>query len=88
MNHSRLDERSPGDMIGTKRQLQQTFAAHGSPIGFERIAQKAYGTSIVRLIYVAKYAEVAIVWNFYFYRASHGWDLRNFNFNDLLRELE
>lgn len=47
-------------------------------------------TSIVRLVYITKHTDLALVWNFYFYRAADDddWQLLNFDYNDLFQKLE
>lgn len=88
MTHSKVDELRPGDIALVKSQVEQAIDSYGAPSAFESIASKKYGSSLARLIYVTKHADVPLVWNFYFYRASDGWKLINFDFNDQFLMLE
>ena len=88
MSHSRVDELKPREIALAKGQIQQGMSLYGKPSGFETVARKAYGSSVVRLIYITKHADLALVWNFHFYRAADDWQLLNFDFNDQLEKLE
>jgi hypothetical protein len=88
MTHSRIDEIKPREIALVKGQIDQGIALYGKPSAFESVSRKPYGSSIVRLIYITKHSDVALVWNFYFYRATDDWQLLNFDFNDQLQKLD
>ncbi|MCG8588774.1 MAG: hypothetical protein MJE66_05740 [Proteobacteria bacterium] len=88
MGHSRIDELKPREVALVKGQIQQGISLYGQPSGYESVARKPYGSSVVRLIYVTKHSDLALVWNFYFYRTANGWQLLNFDFNDQFQKLE
>ena len=88
MKHSRLDELKPREIELVKGQIQQGFSLYGAPSGYELVAKKVYGESIVRLIYLTKHSDLPLVWNFFFYRAADSWQLLNFDFNDQLNSLD
>ena len=88
MTHSRIDYLKPRAATLLRGQTQEAISLYGTPSGYERVSRKPYGSSIVRLIYITKHSDVALVWNFYFYRAANEWQLINFDFNDLFKKLE
>ena len=71
----------------SKLQRDQYGARYGAPTGYEFIAQKKIGDSLVRLIYIEKTERHALPWTFIFYRGSKGWVLNSFYWNDRLPEL-
>jgi hypothetical protein len=88
MVHSRVDELKPREIALAKGQVQQSFTLYGPALGYERVLEKTYGTSIVRLVYVTKHRENALVWNFLFYKPNTDWTLLNFDYNDQLNKLD
>jgi hypothetical protein len=88
MTNSRIDELKPREIGLAKGQIQQGLAVYGTPHSYERVSTKTYGSSIVRLIYVTKHSDLALVWNFHFYRATSDWQLLHFDFNDQFQKLE
>lgn len=88
MTHSPIDELKPREIALVKGQIQQGIALYGTPSAYERVSSKPYGSSIIRLIYITKHSDLALVWNFYFYRATDDWKLLNFDFNDQFQKLD
>ena len=88
MTHSRIDEEKPLEIGAARGQISQAMQLYGKPSGYESISEVRYGTSITRLIYITKHSDIALVWNFYFYKAESQWSLLNFDFNDRLQKLD
>ncbi len=51
----------------------------GVPVGFERLREDRFGESLLRLLYVAKYQQAPIMWEFFYYRPAGEWSLINVN---------
>jgi hypothetical protein len=68
------------DML--KTQTASGLPMFGKVLGFERITEEKFGTSIVRLVYVLKSEKGPTIWEFYFYKPQTNWFLANVLFND------
>ena len=71
----------------------KTQTASGLPIlgkilGFEKLREETFGTSIVRLVYVLKSEKAPTIWEFYFYKPQKNWFLANVLFNDQFQLLD
>ncbi len=73
--------------LNSKSQRGQFGARYGTPVGYEFIAQKKMGDSLLRLIYVEKTERHALPWTFVFYRGPKGWVLNSFSWHDRLPDL-
>jgi len=71
-----------------KTQTASILPMYGKVLGFERIREEKFGTSIVRLVYVLKSEKVPTIWEFYFYRPQTDWFLANILFNDQFQLLD
>lgn len=65
-----------------KTQTASALPMFGKIIGFEKVREEQFGTSIVRLVYVLKCEKAPTVWEFYFYKPQANWFLANILFND------
>lgn len=68
--------------LNSKSQRDQFEARFGKSIGYEFIAQKKEGASLIRLTYIEKTEKNAMPWFFYFYKTPSGWSLNSFVWND------
>jgi hypothetical protein len=66
----------------SETQREQFTERYGAPIGYEFIAQKATGESLIRIVYIEKLEKQALVWAFYFYKAKSGWMLNSVIWDD------
>lgn len=71
-----------------KTQTVSALAMSGEIVGFEKLREEQFGTSIVRLVYVLKCEKEPTIWEFYFYKPHASWFLRNILFNDQFQLLE
>jgi hypothetical protein len=64
---------------GLEADLQNQYVAVlvqvGSAVGSEFVRQDKFGSTLMRLVYLAKYERGAMRWVFYFYKGSDGWML-------------
>jgi len=56
-----------------KRKTVEAMRRAGRSFGYELVRKEAYGRSIVRLLYVLKFDQSALVWEFYFYKPKDRW---------------
>ena len=73
--------------LASKSQRDQFGARYGKTIGFEFIAQKKVGDSLVRIIYIERTEKHALPWIFYFYKTPSGWALNSFSWNDRMPQI-
>lgn len=71
-----------------KMQTSSGLPLYGNIIGFEKIREEKFGTSIVRLVYVLKSEKSPTTWEFYFYKPKSDWFLSNILFNDQYQLLD
>lgn len=71
-----------------KTQTSSALPMFGKIVGFEKIREEQFGTSIVRLVYVLKCTKAPTIWEFYFYKPQGSWFLANILFNDQFQLLE
>jgi hypothetical protein len=74
-------------VLQSHAQREQYGARYGKTSGYEFIAQKKVGESLVRLTYIEKTDKHALPWEFYFYKAPSGWVLNSFRWNDNFQQL-
>src|SRR5436189_183254 len=56
-------------------------------LGFELVEEKAFGKSVVKLVYVLKLESHPLVWEFHFYKPKEKWFLARLGFDEDLRKL-
>ena len=88
LEHSAFDEAKPQETQLLKTQVRTLFDLYGKSYGYERVTEKSYGSSLLRLVYVLRFGNTPVVWNFVFYRVGERWSLLNLTFNDQLQGLE
>ncbi|WP_018608417.1 hypothetical protein [Uliginosibacterium gangwonense] len=71
-----------GSLLQSKSQRDQFGSRYGKPLGYEFIAEKKAGESILRLTYIEKTARHALPWAFIFYKTPTGWVLNSYFWND------
>ena len=73
-----LQSKSQRDLVGTR---------FGATTGYEFIAEKRSGQSLLKLTYIEKTERHALPWIFYFYRTPKGWVLNSFYWHDRMPDL-
>ena len=71
-----------------KTQIKGALGLYGAHFGIEKVREKSYTPSIVRLVYVMKREHHFLVWNFYFYRPKDRWEASGVWFLDQVHALE
>lgn len=74
------------DML--KRQTVSGLPMYGKILGFEKVREERFGTSVIRSIYILKSEKSPTVWEFYFYKPTSKWFLANIMFNDQFQLLD
>jgi len=88
MKHSDLDELRPREMENFKGQVSNAFSLYKSPLRFEEVADRRYGSSVVKLLFLTIHAELPITWEFTFFKSDVKWSLINVVFEDQMKLLE
>jgi hypothetical protein len=88
LEHADFDEARPQETALLKTQIRTLYDLYGKTYGFEQVTEKKYGQSLRRLVYVFRFGNVPVVWNFHFYRVGESWRLLNLHANDQLQGLE
>jgi hypothetical protein len=65
-----------------KEQTIKAMDVYGKPVGVEFIRQQDYGQSLIRLVYILKFKQAPLMWEFYYYKPAKEWKLVNIKFND------
>ena len=84
---SRIGESKPQAWSTMKAQTKSALAIFGKPIGFEKIGERDFSSSLKRLVYLQKFAVYPVVWHVYFYRAKDEWVANSIVFNDTIGPL-
>lgn len=75
----------PNDVDAIKRKTTGSLLVYGDILGYEKVEERTFGTSVVRLVYILKSEKSPIVWVFNFYKPDTKWFLGNVEFNDQYR---
>ncbi|MFC1590261.1 hypothetical protein ACFL42_02065 [Candidatus Omnitrophota bacterium] len=71
-----------------KKQTAGGLSMYGKVLGFEKVREEKFGTSIVRSVYILKCEKAPTIWELYFYKPKSDWFLGNINFNDQFNLLD
>jgi len=71
-----------------KIQITSGLHLYGKILGFEKIREETFGTSVVRVVYVLKSERAPTIWEFYFYKPKSDWFVVNIMFNDQFQLLD
>ena len=71
-----------------KERTASALPTYGMVLGFDKVREEKFGSSIVRLVYVLKSEKAPTIWEFYFYKPQTSWFLGNVLFNDQFLSLE
>jgi hypothetical protein len=70
-----------------KTQTSGFLPMYGRILGYEKIKEEKFGTSVARLVYILKSENAPTVWEFFFYKPNTNWFLGNVLFNDQFKNL-
>ncbi|HDL01574.1 MAG TPA: hypothetical protein ENH23_05005 [candidate division Zixibacteria bacterium] len=85
---SGISESKPQAVDMLKRQTSSGLPIYGDILDFELLYEEAFGTSIVRLVYILKQDKAPTIWQFYFYKPKDKWFLGHVIFNDQFQLIE
>ncbi len=68
--------------------MQKAEENLGKATGYELLAEKKWGDSIVVFIAIVKREETAVFWRLVFYRYRSSWNLVHFNILDKFDEID
>lgn len=71
-----------------KKQTETGLSLYGKVLTHEFVKEEAFGSSLVRLVYLLKSENYFTVWEFYFYKPKETWLLASVNFNDQFSSLK
>jgi len=75
-------EELKGSLLQSKALRDQHINRYGKSIGYEFIGERKAGDSLLKLVYIEKTEKHVFPWTFFFYRASTGWTLNSFSWDD------
>ena len=80
-------ETRPQDLVTLKSQTKMAMGLYGVPLGVEKIREETLSPSLVRLVYLQKFAQFPVAWEFYFYKPKDVWILNTITFKDQIGSL-
>ncbi len=83
-NGSNLPLRKSDVISILKQQTVAGTSLYGKTLGCDLIDARTFGTTVQRLVYVQKMEKYLLVWEFFYYKANHDWNLVDVNFSDKL----
>ena len=84
---SRFAEMKPQEILTLKSQTKMAMGLYGAPLGVEKIEEIDLSPSVKRLVYVQKFADFPVAWEFYFYRARDEWSMNTIQFKDQIASI-
>ncbi len=87
LNDSQLGDQRPEVIIGIIREKMQLSEYNGKATGYDLLAEKKWGDSIVVFIAIVKREKTPVFWRFAFYRYRSSWNLVNFSLSDQIENI-
>ncbi len=84
---SGIQEQKPTALPTIKVQLQAAMKIYGKSNGFEKACEVDLSPSFKRLVYVQKFPDFPVAWQFYYYNSGQGWRLNSLAFKDQVAEI-
>lgn len=69
-------------VAGLKEKTKSGLPLYGPSHGHDLVRQEAFGTSVIRLLYLLKCQQHPITWEFYFYKTNDRWIVSSLKFMD------
>ena len=63
-----------------KSNIKKGLPDMGNPLGYEMIKEENYGKSIKRYVYLLKFDQGLVLWEFFFYKSKDDWKLKMLNY--------
>ena len=84
---SRFAEMKPQEIITIKSQTKMAMGLYGTPLGVEKIEERDVSPSVKRLVYIQKFRDFPVAWEFYFYKPKDGWVMNSIQFKDQITSI-
>ena len=88
LNDSQLGDQRPEAIIGIRENMQNSEESYGKATGYELLAEKKWGDSMVVFIAIVKREKTAVFWRFVFYRYRSSWNLLSFSILDRFEDID
>ncbi len=82
LNDSQLGNQRPDAIRGIRENMQTAEKGYGKATGYELLAEKKWGDSIVVFIAIVKREKTPVFWRLVFYRYRSSWNLVHFKILD------
>ena len=79
---SGMAELKPQALMGMKSQTKAAMGVYGKVVGFEKIQEVDFSSSLKRFTYLQKFEQYPVIWEFYFYKPKDTWVVNHVVFND------
>jgi hypothetical protein len=83
-----FQRKQPQAKVMMVSQTRSALELLGAPTGFEFLKAEPLGESIMRLLYVLKFEEQPMLWEFHFYMFNERWSVIKLNFDADLNTLK
>lgn len=74
-------------VLQSVQQRSALAARYGKPVGYEYISWTAVGDSLVRFVYIEKFTNHPLVWQFFFYKPKDLWQVDSVSWSDQIQRL-
>ncbi len=79
---SGIADLKPQAITALKGQIKMAMGLYGKSIGFEKAREENISPSVKRLVYIQKFENLPVAWEFYFYKPKDTWIINSLNFQD------
>jgi hypothetical protein len=84
---SGFGEAKPQELLAMKSQTRMAMGLYGAPLGFEKVREEVLSPSLVHLVYLQKFPQYPVAWEFFFYKPRDTWVINTLNFKDQIQSL-
>lgn len=88
LNDSQVGNRRPDAIRGIRENMQNTESYYGKATGYELLAEKKWGNSIIVFVAIVKREQTAVFWRLVFYRYTSSWNLVSFSITVEFEEID
>lgn len=80
-------ELKPQEFTTLKSQTRMAMGLYGTVLGVEKVREEDLSPSLKRLVYLQKFEQYPVAWEFYFYKPKDTWQVNSLNFKDQISGL-
>jgi hypothetical protein len=84
---SGMAELKPQAITTLKGQIKMAMALYGTPLGLEKVQEEDISPSVKRLVYIQKFENLPVAWEFYFYKPKDTWIINTLTFKDQIASI-